>query len=200
MNMETFEKPRTRRRAFSKMAALPQFTSIDEFIDWLPQDTFIKYEWNNGKIEQTDYMKFDGRILVSRLCRRFTQTQAYQNGGDLLLEVDIHISPDKYRRPDAAFLTPSQIGGSESQVKYAIPSFLIEVISPNDRINYLENKLQEYFDAGVQVVWHIFPNTKQVWVYSDPLHHIVCSGADICSAAPALPDFEISVDELFRLP
>ncbi|MCY7356267.1 MAG: Uma2 family endonuclease, partial [Rudanella sp.] len=90
-------------------------------------------------------------------------------------EADVHLEPDTYRRPDAAFLTKNQIDGSENEVKYAIPSFVIEVISPNDRVKYLEEKLQEYFDAGVQIVWHIFPNTKQVWVYTDPLHHIVHS-------------------------
>ena len=185
--METLEKRKAHRRAFPQKATPLQFKSLNDFLEWMPQDSPFKYEWNNGKIERTDYMKFDERILVSRLCRRFTQTEAYKQEGDLLPEADIYTSPDKYRRPDVAFLTKDQINGSGIEVKYAIPSFVIEVISPNDRIKYLEEKLQEYFDAGIQVVWHIFPNTRQFWICSDPLHHSVHSGSDVCSAGPALP-------------
>ena len=131
--------------------------------------------------------------------RAFIRTVAFQQGGNLVSEVDVMITPDQLRRPDFAYLTLDQIRRSVEQ-RMGIPSFVIEVISPNDRIKYLEEKLQEYFNAGVQVVWHIFPNTRQVWIYTDPLHHSVHSGSDVCSAAPALPDFAMTVEEMFRLP
>ncbi len=198
--METLEKPKLRRLARANQPTIPRFKSLNEFLEWMPQDSPFKYEWNKGNIERTDYMKFDERVLVNRLIRHFINTQAFQQGGMLFAEADVHLGPDTYRRPDAAFLTKNQISGSENGVKYAVPSFVIELISPNDRIKYLEDKLQEYFDAGVQVVWHIFPNTRQVWIYSDPLHHTVCSGSEVCSAAPALPDLEVTVEEMFRLP
>ena len=40
-----------------------------------------------------------------------------------------------------------------------------EVISDTDNANKINTKLEEYFNAGVQVVWNIYPASKQVYVY-----------------------------------
>lgn len=79
----------------------------------------------------------------------------------------------------------------------SVCSFVAEVISKNDQINEVEEKLQEYFDNGVQVVWVIFPKLKQVKVYHSIRDITVCFGDDVCSAAPVLPDFQITVNEIF---
>ena len=198
MNMETLEKRKAHRRAFPQKATPPRFKSVETFRDWHPEDGY-KYEWINGRIERTEGMKENEVLLIRNLTRAFIRTAAFQQGGELISEVDVMITPDQLRRPDFAYLTLDQVRRSVDG-RMGIPSFVIEVISPNDRIKYLEEKLQEYFDAGIQVVWHIFPNTRQLWIYSDPLHHSVHSGSDVCSAAPALPDFAMTVEDMFRMP
>jgi Uma2 family endonuclease len=79
---------------------------------------------------------------------------------------------------------------------------VIEVVSTNDNINKVKAKMINYGDAGVEVVWQIFPAHRQVDVYTGPLLHnmTVCKGTDICSAAPALPDFQLTVDAIFYKP
>jgi hypothetical protein len=46
------------------------------------------------------------------------------------------------------------------------------------------------------VVWVIFPTLKKVEVYRSLRDISICFDSDICSAAPVLPDFQISVDKL----
>lgn len=62
------------------------------------------------------------------------------------------------------------------------------------------SKMRQYHKAGVRVVWLIYPGLQEVHVYSG--EHLdqmtVCSEDRICSAAPALPDFEVSVREVFK--
>lgn len=78
-----------------------------------------------------------------------------------------------------------------------ISSWVVEIISTNDQVNLINQKLDEYFQAGVHVVWHIFPDSKQVYVYTSPEQVTICRGKTICSAAPALEDLELAAEELF---
>ncbi|MCU0348469.1 MAG: Uma2 family endonuclease, partial [Saprospiraceae bacterium] len=82
---------------------------------------------------------------------------------------------------------------------YEVPTFVIEVISSGDQMEKVREKMLNYRDAGVQVVWHIFPKHRQVDVYSGKkLNEMVtCSGDEICSAAPALPNFKIAAVNIF---
>ena len=44
----------------------------------------------------------------------------------------------------------------------------------SDRINRVNNKLEEYFQAGMLVVWHIFPQQQLVYVYTSSIDVKIC--------------------------
>ncbi len=79
-----------------------------------------------------------------------------------------------------------------------IPEFAIEVIASGDKLIDVDNKLIEYFKAGVKVVWHIIPAQEVVYVYTSRSEVKICYDKDICSAKPVLEDFEISVEDIFK--
>jgi Uma2 family endonuclease len=74
---------------------------------------------------------------------------------------------------------------------------LLKSSQKNDQINEVNEKVIEYFANGIEVVWVILPRVKKVEVYTSVKNMTICFGDDICSAAPVLPDFTISVNELF---
>ena len=137
--------------------------------------------------------------LVRTLNRVFLATTAHQKGGELISEQDVILTGLQMRRPGLAFFSGSQIDESLSDDE-PIPSFVVEVISPTDDIVKVEEKVAEYFKAGVAVVWHIFPENQVVYVYTSRKNVVICTDEDVCSAAPALPDFEIMANDLFSLP
>ena len=100
--------------------------------------------------------------------------------------------------PDMAYYTREQTKAA-AQGQHTIASFVIEIISDSDYAKDIETKLWEYFKNGVQVVWHIMPYQKLVKVYTSPRDVSICLEADICSAKPALTDFEITVNQIFQL-
>ena len=156
-----------------------------------------KYEWNNGVIEKSTAMKQNELHISRNLSRVFWLTQAAKDGGWLNAETEVYTSATQWRKPDLAFFTKDQIKEATQNIN-TIPPFVIEVISTHDPINTVTNKVLEYFKAGVQVVWHIFPEQQMVYIFTSPKHITVCEGDDICSAAPALTDFEIAVNDIFR--
>ena len=65
-----------------------------------------------------------------------------------------------------------------------IPDFVMEVISTNDKPYKIEEKITEYFKAGIKVVWNIYPEPGLVYVYTSRKQVQICMDDDICSAAP----------------
>ncbi len=180
-------------------SASKRLVSLESFLARYPnREDPYKYEWNNGVVEKKPRtMNRDQLKILQNLMRLFTRTTAYAAMGELLSEVDMLMKTvGRTRRADIAYMSGEQMRVA-SNGELSVCTFVAEVISKNDQINEVEEKLAEYFDNGVQVVWVIFPKLKQVKVYRSVRDITVCFGDDVCSAAPTLPDFEISVNDIF---
>jgi Uma2 family endonuclease len=168
---------------------------LEEFLDFRPEDGF-KYEWNNGFLEARKMIQLSELYIVENLRSAFERTNFKKEGGALATNVVCPISEGKYRVPDISFLTKAQINeGREG--KSPIASLIIELVSENDTMNYYNRKLEEYFGAGVKCVWLIFPVGQKVWVFTSPKDVKICTGDDVCSGVPAVPDFQLSVNQIF---
>jgi Uma2 family endonuclease len=176
--------------------------TLAEFLLWEPNDGF-KYEWNDGGLIKFHYMNRQLLSLISRLYQVFYKTEEFKQGGLLLAEQDVQLTGIQLRRPDIAFFSMAQIEASKGEEEQ-IPEFVIEVISTNDQIIKVRQKLSEYFKTGaggvpLKVVWLIYPEEKEVEVFTSYKEVKICTGTDICSASPVLNGFEISVQELFGM-
>lgn len=173
------------------------YVSFEDFIRlYSNMEDGFKYEWNNGKIEKTAGMNQTQFYIIKILTVLFSKTKISKNGGLLIQEGDMMTSKYQLRKPDLAIYSNSQIENTihgENQ----IASWVGEIISPSDNINRVNKKIHEYFAAGVKVVWHIFPELDEVYVYTAPDEVTICRGNRVCSAKPALDNFEISAAEIF---
>jgi len=85
------------------------------------------------------------------------------------------------------------------------PDFAAEVRSENDYTPSAElemaAKRDDYFLAGTQVVWDVDPEAETVTRYrhTDPANPIVFRRGDIADAEPAVPGWQIPVDEIFAV-
>ncbi len=171
-------------------------TTKAEFMAWSPDNDF-QYEWDAGTLTETAGMKKEERPLVRIITRLFAQTLAYQQQGELLAETQCWLTDEQMRIPDLAFFTDEQIKASALTDREPIPAFVVELISPGDKVIHVEKKVLEYFAAGVQVVWHIYPDLKMVRVFTSPKHSLTCFEGDTFDATPAVPDLQLTVDALF---
>ncbi|PKQ70844.1 Uma2 family endonuclease [Raineya orbicola] len=161
----------------------------------LQSQTEKVWEYNNGEITEINRMKSSELLVISKLNRKFIQTQVFKDLGELFQEVDCWLTETQMRRPDLAFFTREQILQS-AEKQHPIPAFVIEIISENDNVNYTENKVLEYQHAGVQVIWHIYPELKLAKVIRGKEARYY-EGSEIFDASPIVPGFQISVEELF---
>jgi Uma2 family endonuclease len=171
--------------------------SLDRFRDWKPRDGY-KYDWNNGEI--TIYKKMvteKQRYIVQNLLDFFYEKGLNKIGG-LIPEGEMAYSDDKYRIPDMAFYTKAQTRAA-AEGQHSVSEFIIEILSDTDLQKNIENKLWEYFEQGVKVVWHILPYRQIVKVYTSPKEVKILLEDDICSAKPVIEDFELTVNKIFEL-
>jgi Uma2 family endonuclease len=76
-------------------------------------------------------------------------------------------NPDTVRGPDVAFFSYSRVPKGEAPDGYpgVAPELVFEVISPSNRKTEIHGKIQEYFNAGVQVVCVLDPDAGLLAVY-----------------------------------
>jgi Uma2 family endonuclease len=111
--------------------------------------------------------------------------------------------PDKVLRADTAFhrldrLTAAQVVAEGHCT--VVPDLVVEVVSPNDLADEVNDKRAEWLDAGVRLVWVVYPVRQQVHAFQAGGPVRLFGPADALTAEPVLPEFRVPVAELFRLP
>jgi Uma2 family endonuclease len=71
------------------------------------------------------------------------------------------------------------------------PELIIEIMSPDDRWHDVNDKLTEYFDVGVQVVWVADPQRRQVHVYRSLTEIEILGLRNTLVGGEVLPGFPI---------
>lgn len=173
------------------------YLSVDAFLK-LQGEREQSYEYDKGQLVPVTSMKNTERYLVINLQRKWQNTKVYKEGAELIPETDCWLSEDQMRRPDLAYFTHAQIEES-AKGEHPIPAFVIEIISKNDEINQVELKTKEYLEAGVKLVWHVFPALKMVRVFKNIRTSHSFFEDDILDASPILPAFKIKVGDIFKL-
>jgi len=176
-----------------------KFKTVAEFEAYLAENAKYvdkRFEFVNGRIIEKPAMKQEEFYIAKFLSRLFVKTLAYANGDELIVESDSHIDENRKRIADIGYFTEAQIEAARDGQRFA-PALAIEILSPSEKLEEIEEKINDYFDAGVQLVWYISPKQEQIYVYTAPDKLSILKGTAICSAAPVLSDFSFAVGEMF---
>jgi Uma2 family endonuclease len=162
---------------------------------YLNREDGFKYEWVNREVVKSKHMDYTQFFIINNLRDVFEQLRFLGKiTGIIITEGDMQFHGN-HRRPDMAYLTPTQIAHTaygENQV----PQFVVEVISNKDQMNLVYEKMQDYRNAEVQIVWLIFPKLNEVHVYSG----INLKNMTVCSGSSVIPDFEMTASAIFQKP
>jgi Uma2 family endonuclease len=161
------------------------------------------YEVIDGRIVESEPMGAYEVWLATELSRVLgTYTQKVQVGRvvtEMLFDLTRWVG--KKRRPDVAFVAydrwPRSRGVPRTEAWDVVPNLAIEVVSPTNPADEIVDKVAEYFQAGVQLVWVVYPSRQQVYAYTTPTAVRIVSRDRPLDAAPVLPDFQLRLSELF---
>lgn len=115
-------------------------------------------------------------------------------------EVGIYTArnPDTVRGADVVFISHQRLAQVKSKGYLDVaPELVVEIMSPSDTWREVIDKLEEYFNIGVLVVWVADPDKQQVYVYRSLTDVQRFTEADVLPGGEVLPEFSIPVAELF---
>lgn len=78
-----------------------------------------------------------------------------------------------------------------------LPDLCVEVISPHDVADEIETRISEYFEAGVRLVWAVYPRQERFYVYDTPSQVRRLTRSDTLDGGAVLPGFQLPLTELF---
>jgi len=137
-------------------------------------------------------------IALSGYLRDFVKTHKL---GIILGEAGtLRILPGQFRIPDVSFISWGKFPGGklpQVQIPAVAPDLAVEVLSPGNTEGELRRKLQDYFSAGVRLVWYIEAATRSAKVYTAPDQCTVLDETQSLSGGEVLPGFELALADLF---
>ena len=169
------------------MGALGALVSIEEYLrtDYEPDCDYV-----DGVLVERNVGEKDHGMVQRRLMRFFEERSRDWNIF-IIQEQRVQVSPTRYRVPDTCVI----IGPEPDEQIFTKPPFLcIEVLSPEDRMSRMQQKIADYLKFGVSYVWVVDPQTRQAWIYTADIMREVTDGM----LRTANPELLVPLTEVFQ--
>lgn len=85
------------------------------------------------------------------------------------IEPRIRLRSGRYVIPDVAVFWPSEPNPGLPEER---PLIVVEILSPDDRMSDVIDKLTEYHDSGIPHIWLADPSHKAFYIFRDGLHQV----------------------------
>ena len=146
-------------------------------------------DYVDGRIEERNLGEFDHSSLQTAVAVYFGSRQK-QLGITVVVEQRVQVSPTRFRVPDVCVV----LGRTSEQIFRTPPFLCIEILSPEDRMYRLEQRIDDYLAMGVQYVWVLDPSTKRAYTATAVEGLREVKSGVLATTAPAL---ELPLREIF---
>jgi Uma2 family endonuclease len=129
--------------------------SVEDYLatSYRPDCDYVDGEVVERNLGEWDHSSLQGRILVC-LWNRY-----YKDGIRVAPEQRVQVKPTRFRIPDVCVV----LGEPGEKILTKPPFLCIEVLSPEDRMSGIQERIADYLEMGVPHVWVLDPETKQVY-------------------------------------
>jgi Uma2 family endonuclease len=145
--------------------------SDDEYFDFCMLNPDVRFERTaDGEIIivppaglESDFQSVDVVGQLRAWAMRDGRGKAFGTSAEFILPTGAALSPD------AAWVSNSRLSrlSKEQRRKFppVSPEFVVEVMSPSDRLSEAKKKMQEWIRGGVELGWLIHGDGKAVYIY-----------------------------------
>jgi Uma2 family endonuclease len=171
--------------------------SVDEF--WHLAHRLPKAELVGGLVVELVPPGARHGMLAAVLGHRLREHVTARVAGTVFSETGFVLTadPPTVRAPDIAVVLTHRVP-VPLPVRFfpGPPDLAVEVLSPEDRPAEIASKVADFLAAGAHAVWVVDPSARTVAVHTRA-GVVVFSGDEVLRAAPPLPEFELSLPDLF---
>lgn len=107
--------------------------------------------------------------------------------------------PDTVRAVDVAYVSAARLPSvlPKGYLDLA-PDLVAEVVLPSDDPDAIQAKVNDWLDAGTQMVLVVYPGSRQMAVYRSLRQVIVLTESDTLEAPDLLPKFSMPLSAIFN--
>lgn len=166
-----------------------------------------------GRVEILTPPEEEHRIAVLNLSKALAEYLNEHREGYPCFELGLLVQrdPDTVRFPAISYFLGGEIfGETDKSITETRPALIVEVMSSNDRRRSLNDRVFDYTNWGVEVLWIVDPLERAVHtirpgyanrrVREDETLTGSLSWRHKATAQPILPDFRIAVADIFTPP
>ncbi len=135
------------------------FVPVSEYLEtsYRPDCDYVDGELLERNVGEWDHSRL--QMLLSR----YLSNREAQWGIIVVPEQRVQVKPTRFRVPDISVL----VGPTPAGPILVEPPFLcIEILSPRDRMQEMQERIDDYLRFGVRYVWLIHPRTRRAFVYT----------------------------------
>jgi Uma2 family endonuclease len=141
-------------------------------------------------------------IIAARLVRWLLEWIDAGAGGAAGVESGFLLArdPDTVRAPDVAYVSAARIpaGGIPETFWNLAPDLAVEIVSPSETAEDVRDKVRDYLHAGTQVVWVIYPRSREMLAYRPDGSARTFGPDDTLEDPVLLPGFQCPLAALFQ--
>ncbi|MFN0171609.1 MAG: Uma2 family endonuclease [Bryobacteraceae bacterium] len=145
-------------------------------------------DYVDGVIEERNLGENDHAFVQTRLAI-YVGTHERVWGCYVAVEQRVQVSPTRFRVPDVCIVAGAR---PKERIFQAPPLACIEVLSPEDRMSRVQEKLNDYLSFGVRYVWLIDPETRRAFRWTEEGMH------EVKELRTDNPEMAVPVSELFE--
>jgi Uma2 family endonuclease len=120
--------------------------------------------------------------------------------GEMIFQIDQ--VKDLQRRPDVSFVSHARWPYHRRVPKVAVwdivPDMAIEIVTSSNTADHVQEKIHEYFAAGVRRVWVVYPRQQEVYVYASSTEIQVPQLGQDLDGGDLIPGFKLPLAALFE--
>ncbi len=141
------------------MGMTPTLVSVDEYLHTVrkPDCDFVDGAILERNVGEKDHGKAQRAILF------FLHERSEQWNIFVIQEQRVQLSPTRYRVPDICVVAVPE---PDEQIFTSPPFLCVEILSPEDRMSRMQEKIGDYLAFGVRYVWVVDPQTRKAWIYT----------------------------------
>jgi len=108
-------------------------------------------------------------------------------------------SPDSVLGVDVAYVSHERMKGVENLEKFLpfAPDLAVEVLSPTNTAQEMDEKVALYFAGGAGAVWVFNPRRRTVAAYTSPFDVRILGEQDVLDGGAVLQGFSLELSKLF---
>jgi len=161
--------------------------SVQEYLaaSFDPDRDYVDGEIQERNLGEQPHSRTQGR-LYAFLFQREAQWGIY-----VLPEQRVQVSPTRFRVPDVCVLLASD---PRDPIVRQAPFLCVEILSREDTVTRLNERLSDYFQMAVRYVWVLDPLAKRAFCYTPGEMHEVLDGMLRTNS----PDIAVPLQDVFE--